>query len=97
MKRDIIEIDDLLLIEAEHVAAQNDVTLSEAIALALRAWVDANRKPNRLSFAGIFEGDGSSSDPEELDRQLRAGLHPHEGWSPSRAGLSAKDVREKLP
>ncbi|MFN8637680.1 MAG: hypothetical protein U0893_27830 [Chloroflexota bacterium] len=97
MKREIVELDDLLLIEAEHVAAQNGMTLNEVIAVALRQWVDANRKPNRLSFVGIFEGDGSSSDPEELDRQLREGLHPHEGWSHERTGSVAKDPQEAKP
>lgn len=97
MKREIVELDDLLLIEAQHVAAQNDKTLSEAIALALRTWIDANRKPNRLSFVGIFAGDGSSSDPEELDRQLLEGLHPYEGWSHEPRGRSAKDPQESKP
>ena len=95
MKREIVELDDLLLIEAEHVATQNGKTLSEAIGDALRQWVDSNRKPTRLSFIGMFESDGSlSSDPEELDRQLIEGLDPHEGWSPDRRGPSARDERE---
>ena len=95
MKREIVELDDLLLIEAEHVAMQNGKTLSEAIGEALREWVDANRKPTRLNFIGMFESDGSfSSDPEEIDRQLMEGLDPYEGWSPDRPGFAPRDEKE---
>lgn len=95
MRREIVELDDLLVIEAQHVAMQNGKTLSEAFSDALRQWVDANRKPTRLSFIGMFESDGSfSSDPEDLDRELMEGLDPYEGWSPDRRGPSSHDERE---
>ena len=43
MKQIIVELDDLLVIEAEHVARQNGKTLSEAVASALQTYVDTNR------------------------------------------------------
>ena len=84
MKREIFELDDLLVIEAAVVAKQQEKTLDEVVAAALREYIAANRKPNRLPFIGMFEGSETSSDPEEIDRVLMEGIDPYEGWSPDR-------------
>jgi len=85
MKRQIIELDDMLLIDAEVVAKQQDTTLDEVMAAALREYIAAHRQPNRLSFIGMFEGpDDAGSDPEEIDHVLREGIDRYEGWSPDK-------------
>lgn len=84
MRREIFELDDMLLIEIQQVAKQYGKTLDEAVGDALRQWVDTNRKPNRLPFIGMFDGPGTSADQVELDRVLREGIDPYEGWSPDR-------------
>jgi hypothetical protein len=83
MKREIVELDDLLLIEAGLVAKQQGKTLDEVVGAALRQYVDANiRPPDLSSIIGMFQSDGSfSSDPEEIDRELMEGIDPYEGWS----------------
>jgi metal-responsive CopG/Arc/MetJ family transcriptional regulator len=87
MKQEIVELDDLLVIEAQHVAQQHGKTFSEAVAAALREWIEANRQPTRqLSCAGIIDVDWSPT-PEEIDRELMEGLDPIEGWSPDRRDL----------
>jgi metal-responsive CopG/Arc/MetJ family transcriptional regulator len=91
MKREIVELDDLLLIEAEHVAKQNNKTLSEAIGVALRAWVDANRKRTLPSIVGIVNVPMSWTQ-EEIDQELIDGLDPYEGWSPNRSALRDREV-----
>jgi len=93
MKQIIIELDDLLVIEAEHVARQSGKTLAQAVTEALQTYVDTNRKPTRLSFIGIGEGDGRPYTAEDLDRELREGLDPIEGWSPDRHGLPPESRR----
>ena len=82
MKREIFELDDLLVIEAAVVAKQQEKTLDEVVDAALREYIAAHRKPNRLPFIGMFEGSETSSDPEEIDRVLLDGIDPYEGWSP---------------
>jgi hypothetical protein len=94
MKREIVELDDLLLIEAEHVAKQNGKSLSGFMSDALRQHVDSNRKPTRLSFIGMFEGDARPSEPEDLDMELREGIDPHEGWSHDPWPVPADDRRQ---
>lgn len=84
MKQEIVELDDLLSIEARHVAQQQGKMLSEVVAAALRAYVDANRQPTRLSIVGIENVDWSPS-AEEIDQELVKGLDPVEGWSPDRS------------
>jgi len=93
MKQIIIDLDDLLVIEAKHVAQQNGKTLSQALAEALQTYIETNRKPTRLSFIGIGEGDGRPYTAEDLDRELREGLDPLEGWSPDRRGLPPESRR----
>jgi hypothetical protein len=86
-KRAIVELDDLLVIEAQHVDQQQGKTLSEVVSAALREYVDTNRKPTRISFIGIGGGDGEPYTQEDLDRELIEGLDPLEGWSPDRSAL----------
>src|SRR4051794_6149219 len=93
MKQVIIELDDLLALESEHVARQNGKSLSEAVAEALQTYIDTNRKPTHLSFIGIGEGDGRPYTAEDLDQELRDGLDPIEGWSPDRRGLLPESRR----
>lgn len=93
MKREIVELDDLLLIEAEHVARQHNKTLSDVIAEALRPYIDANRKPNQFSFIGIFASDGTPFTVEDQEHALREGLDPTEGWSPDRPSRPTDESR----
>jgi hypothetical protein len=83
MKREIVELDDLLLIEAEVVAKQQGKTRDEIVSAALRQYVDAHiRPPDLSSFIGMVRSDGSfSSEPEEMERELKDGIDPYEGWS----------------
>jgi hypothetical protein len=91
-KQEIIELDDLLVIEAEHVARQQGKSLSEVVAAALRAYVDANRQPNCVSFIGIGESDGTPRTVEEQNQVLIDGPDPVEGWSPDRSALRRSEL-----
>lgn len=94
MKREIVELDDLLLIEAGVVAKQQGKSLDDVIGAALREYVAANIQPLNLPFIGFFEGDGRSSDPEDLDRELMDGIDPYEGWSHEPRSVRADDRRQ---
>lgn len=94
MRREIVELDDLLVIEAGVVAKQQEKTFDEVVDAALRAYITANRKPNRLPFIGMFDGPGLSADSDEIDRVLREGIDPYEGWSPDRPVRNPSERRE---
>ena len=82
MKRTTIFVDDDLLLEAQHIAKQRETTFTEVVQEALRAYVQANRAPRRISFIGI----GHSGRPtQELqdgwdEAVLRAEVGAN-GWS----------------
>jgi metal-responsive CopG/Arc/MetJ family transcriptional regulator len=85
MKREIVELDDDLLTEAERIARQSGKTLSEAVGVALREWIDANQRRPLPSIVGMVNVPMSWTQ-EELDQELMDGLDPYEGWSPDRPG-----------
>ena len=82
MQRTTIFVDDDLLLEAQHIARQRETTFTEVVQEALRAYVQANRAPRRISFIGI----GRSGRPaQELqdgwdEAVLRAEVGA-DGWS----------------
>ena len=82
MKREIVELDDLLLIEAGVVAKQQGSAWTKSSATALREYIDATSSRRSVRLHRDRRSDGSfSSDPEEIDRELMDGLDPYEGWS----------------
>ena len=85
MKREIVELDDDILVEAERIARQNGKTLSEAVEAALRDWVDAHHRRPLPSIVGMVNVPTSWTQ-EELDQELMDGLDPYEGWSHDRPG-----------
>jgi hypothetical protein len=96
MKREIVELDDDLVAEAERLASKNGKTLSEAVEAALRDWVDAHGRRSLPSFVGMANVPTSWTQ-EELDRELIDGLDPYEGWSPDRSGLRERGADPPLP
>lgn len=107
MKRTTVLLDDALLIEAQALAEQRSMTFTSLIGEAIRAYIQANRMPRRLSCIGIGRSDRSRDtlrDGRDED-ELRAGIDPVEGWSPQRRtpqdgehdGTDAPAGRSALP
>ena len=89
MKREIVELDDDLLAEAERIAKLNGKTLSEAVGIALRDWVDASQRRPLPSIVGMVNVPMSWTQ-EELDQELMDGLDPYEGWATDRPVAPAR-------
>lgn len=86
MKRTTVVLDDALLLEAQALAQQRSMTFTSLVSEAIRAYIQANRTPRRISCIGIGHSDrprASLRDGGDED-ELRAGIDPVEGRSPQR-------------
>jgi len=85
MRREIVELDDFLLEEAQALADEQGKSLSDVVGAAVRAYVSATVMPRRLSFTGLGASSGPPITLEQQDDIIRRGLDPVEGWSPDRS------------
>ena len=96
MKRTTVFVDDDLLVDAQHLAKQRHTTFTDIVQQALRAYVQAQRTPPRLSFIGM----GQTAHPTHAMREgwdeaeLMAGIDREYGWSTYRADVTLNDEVE---
>jgi hypothetical protein len=96
MKRTTVMADDHLLLEAKQLASHEGRPLTALFQDALREYIEAHRRPRRLSWIGMARSDRSLT-AEEMDEMLIAGLDPIEGWSPSRGAQGETSRGEGSP